>query len=52
MVEAGEFLESAEVHGNLYATSQKQIADMRAAGRDVVLEIDWRAAQQVLRMFQ
>jgi guanylate kinase len=51
MVEAGEFLESAEVHGNLYATSQKQIADMRAAGRDVVLEIDWQGAQQVRRMF-
>jgi guanylate kinase len=51
MVEAGEFLESAEVHGNLYATSQKQIADMRAAGRDVVLEIDWQGAQQVRRLF-
>jgi guanylate kinase len=51
MVEGGEFLESAEVHGNLYATSQKQIADMRAAGRDVVLEIDWQGAQQVRQMF-
>jgi guanylate kinase len=51
MLEAGEFLESAEVHGNLYATSQKQIADARARGRDVVLEIDWQGAQQVRRIF-
>jgi guanylate kinase len=51
MLEAGEFLESAEVHGNLYATSQKQIADVRARGRDIVLEIDWQGAQQVRRSF-
>ena len=51
MLEAGEFLESAEVHGNLYATSQKQIADVRASGRDILLEIDWQGAQQVRRLF-
>ena len=51
MLEAGEFLESAEVHGNFYATSQKQITDSRAAGRDVVLEIDWQGAAQVRRLF-
>jgi guanylate kinase len=51
MVEAGEFLESAEVHGNLYATSQKQIAAALASGHDVVLEIDWQGAEQVRRAF-
>jgi guanylate kinase len=51
MLEAGEFLESAEVHGNLYATSQKQIADVRASDRDILLEIDWQGAQQVRRLF-
>jgi guanylate kinase len=51
MLEAGEFLESAEVHGNLYATSQKQISDVRASDRDIVLEIDWQGAQQVRRLF-
>ena len=51
MLEAGEFLESAEVHGNLYATSQKQIADVRASGCDILLEIDWQGAQQVRRLF-
>ena len=51
MLEAGDFLESAEVHGNLYATSQKQIAAALGAGRDVVLEIDWQGAEQVRRAF-
>jgi guanylate kinase len=51
MLAAGEFLESAEVHGNLYATSQKQITDVRARGLDIVLEIDWQGAQQVRRIF-
>jgi len=51
MLDAGEFLESAEVHGNYYATSQKQIAAERGAGRDVVLEIDWQGAEQVRRLF-
>ena len=51
MLDAGEFLESAEVHGNLYGTSQKQITVERAAGRDVVLEIDWQGAEQVRRIF-
>lgn len=48
---AGEFLESAEVHGNLYASSRTQIVALREAGRDVVLEIDWQGAQQVRRIF-
>ncbi|MFO1364337.1 MAG: guanylate kinase [Burkholderiales bacterium] len=48
---AGEFLESAEVHGNYYATSQRQIEAIRAGGHDAVLEIDWQGAQQVRRAF-
>jgi len=51
MLEAGEYLESAEVHGNLYATSQRQIEAALRAGKDVVLEIDWQGAQQVRRAF-
>jgi len=50
MLEAGEFLESAAVHGNFYATAQKQIADVGASGRDILLEIDWQGAQQVRRV--
>jgi len=51
MLERGEFLESAEVHGNRYGTSQKWIAEARAKGLDIVLEIDWQGAQQVRAAF-
>jgi len=51
MVGRGEFLESAEVHGNAYGTSQKAIDDARAKGLDVMLEIDWQGALQVRRAF-
>jgi guanylate kinase len=48
---AGEFLESAEVHGNYYGTSRILIADQMQAGTDVLLEIDWQGAQQVKKQF-
>jgi guanylate kinase len=51
MLERGEFLESAEVHGNHYGTSQKWIAQARAKDLDILLEIDWQGAQQVRRAF-
>jgi guanylate kinase len=51
MLELGEFLESAEVHGNRYGTSRKWIADARARGLDIVLEIDWQGARQVRKAF-
>jgi len=51
MLERGEFLESAEVHGNRYGTSQKWIAEARAKGLDIVLEIDWQGARQVRKAF-
>ena len=49
--DAGEFLEWAEVHGNYYATSKVWLREQVAAGRDIVLEIDWQGAQQVRRHF-
>jgi guanylate kinase len=50
MLARGEFLESAEVHGNHYGTSEAWIRSQRAAGRDILLEIDWQGAQQVRRL--
>ena len=47
MQERGEFLESAEVHGNLYGTSHSWVAERLAAGEDILLEIDWQGAAQV-----
>jgi guanylate kinase len=49
--EAGEFLESAEVHGNYYGTSRIWITEQMKAGTDVLLEIDWQGAQQVRKQF-
>lgn len=49
--ELGEFLESAEVHGNYYGTSRVLIESDMKAGTDVLLEIDWQGAQQVKRQF-
>lgn len=51
MAARGEFLESAEVYGNYYGTSQAWIAGEIAAGRDILLEIDWQGAAQVRRHF-
>jgi guanylate kinase len=51
MRERGEFLESAEVHGNRYATSKKVIHDALDRGEDLLLEIDWQGARQVRRLY-
>lgn len=51
MLGRGEFLESAEVHGNRYGTAQKVIDAALRGGDDLVLEIDWQGAQQVRRLF-
>jgi len=47
---AGEFLEHAHVHGNWYATSATWLKAEVAAGRDVLLEIDWQGAAQVRQL--
>ena len=46
MVAAGHFLEHAEVFGNYYATGKPETDALLAAGRNVVLEIDWQGAAQ------
>lgn len=51
MVNKGEFLEWAEVHGNYYGTSKHWIEDEMKSGHDVILEIDWQGAQQVKKAF-
>ena len=51
MLERGEFLESAEVHGNRYGTSQAVVDGILKSGDDLMLEIDWQGAQQVRKLF-
>lgn len=43
----GEFLEYAEVHGNLYGTLVSEITDRVSQGRDVLLDIDIQGAALV-----
>jgi len=51
MIQRGDFVESAEVYGNLYGTSQSWISKEMGGGRDILLEIDWQGAAQVRRKF-
>ncbi|HYV83955.1 MAG TPA: guanylate kinase [Pyrinomonadaceae bacterium] len=50
MVAAGEFLESACVHGNFYGTSKEQIMSETATGTDIILEVDVQGAASVRKL--
>jgi guanylate kinase len=47
MIERGDFLEWADVYGHLYGTSRVQVEQERAAGRDIILEIDVQGAESI-----
>ena len=47
MIAAGEFIEWAEVFGQLYGTAQKQILVAQEAGQDVLLDIDVQGHAQL-----
>ena len=47
----GGFLESADVHGAKYGTSQAAVDSALQAGYDVILEIDWQGAAQVREIY-
>jgi guanylate kinase len=47
MIDAGAFLEWADVFGNLYGTSAADVERVLQAGQDVVLVIDVQGARQV-----
>lgn len=48
-VKAGEMLEYAEVHGELYGTPRDNLEVARASGRHLLLDIDVQGARQVRR---
>ncbi len=52
MIEQGSFLEWAEVHGHFKGTSLDEVERLRAAGRDVLLEIDVQGAAQIRDRFE
>ena len=47
MIEAGVFLEHAEVFGNYYGTARESLEEARTAGHDLLLDIDVQGAAQV-----
>jgi guanylate kinase len=51
MIAKGDFLEWAEVHGNLYGTSRRVVEGMRASGFDAILTIDIQGAAQARGLF-
>lgn len=51
ILNAGGFLESAEVHGAKYGTAQSGVDAALQAGYDVILEIDWQGAAQVRNIY-
>ena len=49
--EAGEFAESAEVHGNLYGTLRSEIVRVMDTGKHVMMDIDPQGASQLVKAF-
>lgn len=50
-IDNNEILEYALVHGNYYGTPKKELEDLLATGKDVILEIEVEGAQNIKRMF-
>lgn len=50
MIGEEQFLEHAEVFGQFYGTAKNQVDTLLAAGKDVILEIDWQGAEQVRQL--
>lgn len=51
LIAEGAFLEYATVFTNYYGTSRTFVEQTLAAGRDVILEIDWQGHAQIKRLF-
>ncbi len=52
MVEAGEFLEWAEVFGHSYGTPKAQIKAGLKDGKDFLFDIDWQGTQQLYQRME
>ena len=47
MIANNDFVEYAEVFGNMYGTARSSINEKLSANIDIILEIDWQGARQV-----
>lgn len=52
MIENNDFLEYAEVHGNLYGTSRSQLMTFQKQGFDILLDIDAQGAMQLKKKYK
>ena len=48
-IDAGDFLEYAEVHGNLYGTSISESEKVSRLGKDMIVEVDVQGAIQIMK---
>jgi len=51
MIDRGDFVEWAQVHGNLYGTSRRKLEELIDAGYDMLLDIDTQGARQFKQCF-
>ena len=51
MISNGDFLETADVYGYKYGTSNRWVNTELGRGNDIILEIDWQGAIQIKRQF-
>jgi guanylate kinase len=51
MIDRGDFLEHAEVHGNFYGSSEAWTKEILADGNDVLFDIDVQGGQQIASRF-
>lgn len=51
MIAQDEFLEYAQVYGYYYGTSRSSVHQLLEQGFDVILEIDWQGARQVMALY-
>jgi len=51
MIDRGEFIEWAEVHGERYGTSRERLHEMTSSGYDVILDIDTQGAMQIKKKY-
>ena len=52
MIDRGDFVEWAQVHGNFYGTSRRKLEELISAGYDVLLDIDTQGARQIREVLQ
>ncbi|HET9251194.1 MAG TPA: guanylate kinase [Candidatus Eisenbacteria bacterium] len=51
-VDSGDFVEHAQVHGEMYGTLRSQIERVLESGRNVLLDVDVQGGQSVRRVYR